>query len=100
MDALVIRSKRVPLFPTVLRGYPHIPTQKTIITFDYLDNTHSFLLAYRYHSIFLRSQSLRDINQDVIWQGDLVVCKLGVYEGCVNLYAGYDRLVAICAVTQ
>jgi hypothetical protein len=100
MDALVTKSKRVPLYPTVLRGYPHIPIWKTVITFDYLDNTHSFLLAYCYHPIFLQSQSLRDINQDVILWGDLMVCKLGVYEGCVNLYAGYDRLVAIRAVTQ
>jgi hypothetical protein len=99
MDALVMSRKRAPLLPTVLRGYPHVPIQKTVITFDYLDNTHSFLLAYHYHRVFLRSQPLRDINQGIIWWGDLVVCKLGMHEGYVNLYTGYDRLVTIRVVT-
>lgn len=65
-----------------------------------MDSTHSFLLAYRYHPVFLRNKALREISQDVVWKGDLVICKLGVYKGYVNLYPGYDRLVALRAVTQ
>ena len=100
MGALMTTWQWVPLLPSILTGHSSIPIWKTVITLEHMDSTHSFLMAYCYHPVFLQNKALRDINQDVIWKGDLVICKLGVYEGYVNLYPGYDQLVAFCAVTQ
>ena len=100
MGTLMTTRQWAPLLPSILTGHSSIPIQKTVVTLEHMDSTHSFLLAYHYHPVFLQNKALRDINQDVIWNGDLVICKLGVYKSYVNLYPGYDWLVAFRTITQ
>lgn len=91
---------RIPIVATILKGHPHIPIRKTIITLEYFGDSFSFLLAYRFHRLFLRNEGLRGINRDVVWSGDMVVCRLGVNRSYVNLSAGHERMAALRAVSR
>ena len=91
---------RIPIVATILKGHPHIPIRKTIITLEYFGDSFSFLLAYRFHRLFLRNKGLRKFNQDIVWSGDIVVCRLGVNHSYINLNAGYERMAALRAVSR
>ncbi|KAF8229170.1 hypothetical protein L208DRAFT_1287897 [Tricholoma matsutake] len=90
---------RIPIVATILKGHPHIPIRKTIITLEYFGDSFSFLLAYRFHRLFLRNKGLRGIDWDVVGSRDMVVCRLGVNHSYVNLSMGHERMAMLQAVS-
>jgi hypothetical protein len=98
MQTLINGKRESPVIATVMKDNSHLPIHKTVVVLHHLEQMFSFLLSYRFDRVFLRNKALRELNRNVVWWGDMLVCKMGVYDGYVNLNAGIDRRAATRAV--